>query len=362
MNTILLAYQDAPEMKSATPVYLHDILDKPMIEYAIELADGDNTTIIVNEQDLSKYEKFSKVATIKGATDENSAYTAIKESLNDTPTIIVDANIPMMEAQDITDFATGCQEDGGEIITLDKTEAEYTLIYLRSATLAQECVALDELLSLQQVIEFEIPDNFSDFVAIKNRYDLSTTEDQIREFILTQWLYDGVTIKNMDSVTIGPDVNIGQDTIIYPNTYITGKVTIGSACKLGPFLRIRQAAKLGKGVKLGNFVELKNAELGDKSASAHLSYLGDCSLGERVNVGCGAITVNYDGANKHKTTIEDDAFIGCNVNMIAPITVGESALVAAGSTITKDVPAKNLSFGRARQVNKGGYERKKKNS
>lgn len=360
MNTILLAYQDTPEMKSATPVYLHDILDKPMIEYALELGENGKTTIIVNEQDAEKYEKYSKVATIKSATDENSAYTAIKETLDDTPTIIVDANIPMMEAQDLVDFTTGCKEDGGEIVTLDKTEAEYTLVYVKSSTLAKECVALDELLSLQQVIEFEIPDNFSDFVAIKNRYDLSTTEDQIREFILTQWLYDGVTIKNMDSVTVGPDVNIGQDTIIYPNTYITGKVTIGSACKLGPFLRIRQAAKLGKGVKLGNFVELKNAVIGDKSASAHLSYLGDCTLGTKVNVGCGAITVNYDGANKHQTTIEDDAFIGCNVNMIAPITIGESALVAAGSTVSKDVPAKNLSFARARQVNKEGYERKTK--
>lgn len=359
-NTIILAYKDYEAMVSSTPVYLHDILDKSIIEYPIEAAKGSNITIIVDECHKEKFEKYSQLANIAYATDDTTAYSAIKSALNDDPTVIIDGNNASLIAKDITDFAEGCQEDGGDIVTLNRSETDYNLIYLASNTLANGCESLEELLKLQQVVEFEVPAGFESISLIVNRYELSLTEDLIREQIITEWLYRGVTIKNMDSVTIGPDVEIGVETIIYPNTYITGKVSIGEACKLGPFLRIRQKAKLADGVKIGNFVELKNTTMGKKSASAHLSYLGDTTIGEKVNIGCGVITVNYDGKNKHQTIIEDEAFIGCNTNLIAPVTVGADALVAAGSTVTKNVPAKSLCFARARQINKEGYKRPKK--
>jgi len=116
--------------------------------------------------------------------------------------------------------------------------------------------------------------------------------------------------------------------------------------------------KLGAEVKVGNFVEVKKAELKDGAKVSHLSYIGDAKVGERTNIGCGSITVNYDGVNKFKTVIGKDAFIGCNTNLIAPVTVGDGALIAAGSTITDDIPKESLALARARQVTKEGYNKK----
>lgn len=130
---------------------------------------------------------------------------------------------------------------------------------------------------------------------------------------------------------------------------------VGARTSVGPFAYLRPGTVLGEEVKIGDFVEVKNATIGDGSKVSHLSYVGDASVGRNVNIGCGAITVNYDGYNKAKTTIEDDAFIGSNVNLIAPVTVGKGAFVVAGSTITRSVPDSDLAVARARQENKPGY-------
>ncbi|MER3119566.1 DapH/DapD/GlmU-related protein, partial [Bacillus subtilis] len=123
----------------------------------------------------------------------------------------------------------------------------------------------------------------------------------------------------------------------------------------GPFAHIRPDSKIGNEVRIGNFVEVKKSEFGDRSKASHLSYIGDAEIGTDVNLGCGSITVNYDGKHKFKTKIENGAFIGCNSNLVAPVTIGEGAYVAAGSTITDDVPGRALSIARARQVNKEDY-------
>ena len=123
---------------------------------------------------------------------------------------------------------------------------------------------------------------------------------------------------------------------------------------------IRPDSHIGTGVKMGNFVEVKNSNIGTGAKLPHLSYIGDCDLGTNVNMGCGTITVNYDGKNKFRTVIEDNAFVGCNSNLVAPVTVGEGAYVAAGSTITRDVPAGTLSVARARQKEIEGWHDKRK--
>ena len=135
---------------------------------------------------------------------------------------------------------------------------------------------------------------------------------------------------------------------------------VGSNTTIGPYAHIRPESSLGDGVKIGNFVEVKKSVLGNASKVSHLSYIGDAEVGGNVNIGCGTITVNYDGKNKYKTTIEDDAFVGCNSNLVAPVTIGKGAYVAAGSTITKNVPGEALAIGRARQENKEGYVKKLK--
>ena len=167
---------------------------------------------------------------------------------------------------------------------------------------------------------------------------------------------NGVFIWDTHSTFIDYGVEIGEGTEILPHCVIEGPAVIGKNCKIGPFVHIRPSTNLGDNVKIGNFVELKNTSMGEGSAASHLSYLGDAVVGKGVNIGCGAVTVNYDGVNKHTTTIEDGAFVGCNANLIAPVRLGENSFVAAGSTISKDVPAAALGVARARQENKENWK------
>lgn len=236
-------------------------------------------------------------------------------------------------------------------------------------------------------------DDFSETIGVNDRVALARAEKIMQKRILEFHMKNGVTIINPDNTYIETDVKIGQDTIIYPGTMIKGKTEIGADCvigpnsevencrigdgttirhstafdsvigshtQIGPFAHIRPASDIHDHVRIGNFVEIKKSVIGNKSKVSHLSYIGDADIGSDVNVGCGSITVNYDGVNKFKTVIEDGAFIGCNSNLVAPVTVGEGAFIAAGSTITEDVPKNALSIARARQVNKENYAEKLK--
>jgi bifunctional UDP-N-acetylglucosamine pyrophosphorylase/glucosamine-1-phosphate N-acetyltransferase len=235
-------------------------------------------------------------------------------------------------------------------------------------------------------------------LGINDRMALSQAEQIMRRRINRKHMVNGVTIIDPEHTYISADTIIGNDTVIYPGTVLEGATSIGSDCiigphttmkdsevgnntvirqstvqeskvgegvAIGPFAHIRPQSVLGNDVRVGNFVEIKKAVFGDGSKASHLSYIGDAEVGSDVNLGCGSITVNYDGKNKYKTIIEDGSFIGCNSNLVAPVTVGRNAYVAAGSTITEDVPEKALSIARARQVTKEQYVEKmihKKNS
>ena len=218
----------------------------------------------------------------------------------------------------------------------------------------------------------------------------------IRKEILERLMLEGVTIVNPENTYIDLDVRVGKDTIIYPNTFIEGNTEIGEECLIesgchireskigsnvtirwasvingsiikdralvGPFAHIRPESEIGEDSRIGNFVEVKKTFFGKGSKASHLTYLGDTIVGTGVNVGAGTITCNYDGVSKHQTIIEDDAFIGSNTELVAPVRVGREALIGAGSTITRDVPPKSLAIGRARQVNlsKKSFLQKKK--
>jgi len=204
----------------------------------------------------------------------------------------------------------------------------------------------------------------------------------------------GVTIVDPASTWIGPDVLVGGDTVIHPNVYLEGRTRIGSGCtinagvrivdstlgngvvinnfcviaesqiadgaKIGPFAHLRPASVVGEQAHIGNFTELKKTTIGKGSKANHLSYLGDATIGEGVNVGAGTITCNYDGTAKHPTVIEDGAFIGSDSQLVAPVRVGKGAYVAAGSSIVDDVPAGALGIARGKQVNKPGWVAKRK--
>jgi bifunctional UDP-N-acetylglucosamine pyrophosphorylase/glucosamine-1-phosphate N-acetyltransferase len=171
---------------------------------------------------------------------------------------------------------------------------------------------------------------------------------------------NGVTIIDPATTFISPDAVIGKGTVIRPFVVISERVVIGEDCEIGPFTHIRPDVTLGNGVKAGAFVELKNSTLGDGAKAGHLVYVGDSDVGKNVNFGCGSVTVNHDGVQKHRTVIGDGAYIGCNTNLVAPVTIGEGAYTAAGSTITDDVPPGALAIARERQLNKEGWKRPSK--
>jgi len=295
----------------------------------------------------------------------------------------------------------------------DATEAERQITEINTGTYLFDNAllfeALDQVSNENAQGEFYLPDvieilkqkgeivtafqtdDFNETIGVNDRVALSEAEAIMRKRINETHMRNGVTIVDPLNTYIEASVTIKEDTIIYPGTTLAGTTVIGSDCilgpnteinncevgnntaikqsvandssigshvNIGPFAHIRPASQIGDDVKIGNFVEIKKAELGKGSKASHLSYIGDAKVGSDVNVGCGTITVNYDGKNKFLTTIEDGAFIGCNSNLIAPVHIGKGAYVAAGSTITDDVPTESLSIARARQVNKEGYKRK----
>lgn len=204
-----------------------------------------------------------------------------------------------------------------------------------------------------------IPDN-TEILGVNDRVQLQLLNKVLQIRNNTFHMLNGVTIEDSDTTYIYDDVKIGRDTIIHPNSTIKSDVVIGEDCEIGPNAYIREKCNLADRVKVGNCVELKKTSVAKGSKVPHLSYMGDCEIGTGVNVGCGTITCNYDGVNKHKTIIGDNCFIGSNTNMVAPVKIGDNVLVAAGSTITADVPSDSLAIARERQINKEGWNTPKK--
>jgi bifunctional UDP-N-acetylglucosamine pyrophosphorylase / glucosamine-1-phosphate N-acetyltransferase len=240
------------------------------------------------------------------------------------------------------------------------------------------------------VVAYQTND-FHETLGINDRVALAEAQVIMRKRINEAHMRNGVTFIDSAATYIDLDVKIGRDTVIYPGSVLKGTTVIGEDCiigpnteldncevgnetvikqsvahnssigshvNIGPFAHIRPDSAISDEVKIGNFVEVKKSVFGKGSKASHLSYIGDAEVGSNVNLGCGSITVNYDGKNKYLTKIEDDVFVGCNSNLVAPVTVGKGAYIAAGSTITKDVPAEALSIARARQENKENYVKK----
>ncbi len=203
-----------------------------------------------------------------------------------------------------------------------------------------------------------VEDN-TEILGVNDRAQLELLTRVLRMRINSEHMRNGVTIEDAASTYIYDDVKIGRDTVIHPNTIIQNNVIIGENCELGPNAFIREGCILKDRVKVGNCVEIKKTIIGEGTKVPHLTYLGDCKVGKNGNIGCGTITCNYDGVNKNPTIIGDNAFIGSNVSLVAPVKIGDNVVVAAGSTITEDIPDETLAIARERQTNKEGYYTKK---
>ncbi len=202
-----------------------------------------------------------------------------------------------------------------------------------------------------------VEDN-TEILGINDRIQLGILTKVLQMRINTELMKHGVTIEDTNTTYIYDDVEIGMDTVIHPNTTIKSGVIIGEDCEIGPNSYIREGCKLANKVKIGSFVEIKKAIIGEGTKVPHLSYMGDCEIGEKCNIGCGTITCNYDGFNKSKTIIGNHSFIGSNTNLVAPVTLGDNTFIAAGSTITDDVPDYALAIARERQTNKENWNKK----
>ena len=239
-----------------------------------------------------------------------------------------------------------------------------------------------------------VHDSAEDVLGINSRNDLAKAEKILRGRINSALMTSGVTLTDPDTTYISPEVKIGRDTVVHHGNYIHGRTIIGEGCTLmpgniiencsvadgvtikgysvltsseigegasvGPFAHVRPGSLIGKRAKVGNFVELKKAILGEGAKASHLSYLGDADIGADVNIGAGTITCNYDGYSKYRTVIEDGVFVGSDSQFVAPVRVGKNAVIAAGTTVTEDVPEDSLALARTPQTNREGWAKRRK--
>ena len=353
-----------------------------------------NPVIFAKAEDVSRFEQLELNIPIK---------TSIDGLLNDeTPFIYVNAFCPFVLESDY-EFLISRFDETKEPVTMnlpivieDEDDLLFAFGVFDGATLEGTGDTVVERIAQAlnddvDVEAYELDDAqyplLTDYVQLTEFFDLLKL--QINEY----HIMNGVRIKDMHHTYIDATVQIGEGVTIEPNVSLKGMTSIGSRshigssseiidsdiledviilnsyiaeakvghrAKIGPYAQLRPKAQLGNDVKVGNFVEIKKAELHDGSKVSHLSYIGDAEIGERTNVGCGAITVNYDGVNKFKTMVGKDAFIGCNSNLVAPVTIGDDSFIAAGSTITDEVPNESLAIARSRQTTKQGYYKNKK--
>jgi bifunctional UDP-N-acetylglucosamine pyrophosphorylase/glucosamine-1-phosphate N-acetyltransferase len=261
------------------------------------------------------------------------------------------------------------------------------LPHLKNDNSQGEYYLTDAIRDLQPVMAIDVDDP-EEIWGFNDRLQLAAACTVLQRRTKEHWLRSGVTLVDPSSITIDETVTIGPDVTIEPQTHLRGQTTIGAGARIGPgslienatigegstvlysvvvdsaigpqnqvgpFAHVRGHAETGADCRLGNFVELKKAQLGNGTKVSHLSYLGDATLGNQVNVGAGTITANYDGVNKHRTTIGDRTKTGANSVLVAPIAIGCDVTIAAGSTITDDVPDDTLAIGRARQTTKPGW-------
>ncbi len=302
--------------------------------------------------------------------------------------------VKIVEQKDATENEREINEISSGIFAFDNQVLFDKLKHVKNDNVQSEYY-LPDVLSLiledKGSVEVYHTDDFDEIMGVNDRLMLSEAESAFRQRINEYHMKNGVTIIDPATTYIGVNVKIGEDTVIEPGVKLVGYSEIGEDviigqyteitnssigsnvtikqsvinesnvddyATIGPFAQLRPGADLGKKVKVGNFVEVKKSIIKDGAKVPHLSYIGDAEIGERTNIGCGSITVNYDGINKFKTSIGDDVFIGCNTNLVAPVTLGNRAFVAAGSTITDNVPNDSLALGRARQTTKEGYLKK----
>ncbi len=450
MKAVILAAGAGTRMKSDKPKVIHKILDRTMLDYAIEAAyeaGAQEVCVIVGhgrdevmetiKHPVSyaiQHEQLGTGHAVMQAKEFIQGEGNILVLFGDTPLITGESlsklktvheqynhgvTVLTTHVTDPTGYGRIIRDEQGQFLKSvehkDATQDELKVNEINSGMYMFKAEALSkalgQLTNHNAQGEYYLPDTLSiiqkegelvDAMAIENVTEILGVNNKVQLFEATTIMRNrinhrlmeaGVTMIDANQVYIGKDVVVEADAILYPGTTIEGKsiiktgAHIGANSKIvnsiiesnvtvenstileskveegstvGPYAYIRPNSSIGRNVKVGDFVEIKNSTIGDGTKISHLTYVGDADVGREVNFGCGTVTVNYDGVKKHRTTIKDHAFIGCNTNLVSPVTVEENAYTAAGSTITKDVPQDALGIARSRQENKINWVKKKR--
>ncbi|HBS92022.1 MAG TPA: bifunctional UDP-N-acetylglucosamine diphosphorylase/glucosamine-1-phosphate N-acetyltransferase GlmU [Erysipelotrichaceae bacterium] len=442
-SAIVLAAGKGTRMKSSKNKVMHEVLGKPMIGHVVDRLssiDVDEVVMVVGHQ-ASAIQDYLKDRVIyamqepqQGTGHAVMQATALEGKSGDTlilygdcPLISVETMKTMFEhnqgkaltvltavLEDPAQYGRIVRDEQGNILKIveykDANDEERKikeintgiycvsneLLFKHLADLTNDNVQkeyyLTDLVEIFAKHRYDVQglvvEDINEVMGVNDRFDLLKASNWLQNKINTRLMQEGVTFIDPTATYVDEDVVIGEDTILYPNVYITSGSVLGKRNEIlpntmihnsqigddnvidssrimdsridndvtvGPFAHLRNGTVIESKNRIGNFVEFKNSRLGFDSRCAHLTYVGDADVGSKVNFGCGVVTVNYDGKNKFKTIIKDGAFIGSNVNLIAPITVGENAVVAAGTTANKDVLDGEMAIGRSRQENKTGY-------
>ncbi|WP_270506107.1 bifunctional UDP-N-acetylglucosamine diphosphorylase/glucosamine-1-phosphate N-acetyltransferase GlmU [Eubacterium limosum] len=302
-----------------------------------------------------------------------------------------DELIKIVEHKDATEEERNIKEINSGMYCFDAQALKAALQAINSDNVQGEYYLTDTIEILRgmgkKVGSYPTPD-VDDIAAVNSKVQLAEIGKIMRRRINTSLMEAGAIIIDPENTYLSAETKVGKDTVVYPGVITEGRVVIGENCiighnsrivnstiadgvdiqistildsfvdentHVGPYAYLRPNSHIGKNVKVGDFVEVKNSVMKDGAKASHLTYIGDAEVGKNVNLGCGTVFVNYDGTNKYRTVVEDNCFIGCNSNLVSPVTVKEGSYVAAGSTITDDVPEDTLAVARARQVNKEGY-------
>ncbi|MDR1157264.1 MAG: hypothetical protein LBK75_03015 [Oscillospiraceae bacterium] len=392
---------------SKTPLLLHEILFRPLLRWISEAlhAAGVRTFCVVRAGDVwddrlrACLPAQAGGAVLLDAGSETLRQDLLTFAFGDGDTVAVMR--PLLTTAHAVEAMAAAHTGGGQLLTELLTDDEHrTGLYCFAGAAAGRLFAfLDDrfdftlaCLAMRErglpLGEFFVSDGAGGAVCVTTPPELDAARRAMQRAVASRHMRGGVTILDPDHTYIDADTVIGRDTTILPGVILRDGCEIGEDCEIGPHTLLRASAvgdgcavvashvhesRLGRGVrvgpfaylrpgsvvedggKVGDFVELKNAHVGAGSKIPHLSYIGDADVGAGVNIGCGSITVNYDGRVKRRTVVEDGAFIGCNTNLVAPVTVGQGAYTAAGSTVTDAVPPGALAIARARQENLAGW-------
>lgn len=417
-TAVILAAGRGSRMKSRHPKAVHRILGKPLVYYPAELcrALGISRIVVVVppggavQQALGEGFEYVVQPEARGTADAlRTAICHLGEAQQ--PVLVLAASEPALGVAYVRELLARYAEQGTvSALTLGQQYPpvpRFMPCVLNAAALraalappaAEDAAPASEISDLLQVLEAQghpvhlLPRGVSDDFEVSDRFSLTQAANLIRMRIVLEHLDQGVTIEDPLNTYIEPGVTIGQDTLVRPQSFLSTGTVIGEECEIGPFVRIdncrlgdrvsvqsavladsevdddtrigpfaqlRPGCKVGPKVKIGNFVELKNTTVEERASMGHFAYLGDAFIGEKSNIGAGTITCNYDGKKKHHTHIGRNTFVGTHATLVAPVQVGDGAFIAAGSVVTEEVPADALAIGRARQVNKPGWAKQRR--